>query len=161
MNMTRRNFIQRAGIGSVWAAAWPARAASADSEPTAPSGLAFTTAPVLMSPTGTGATVAIGVSGPSTAWVEYGETETLGQTATGARHGLRPYGGLAHRLRLEGLRPGQRCYYRIHACPIDFRGAYDIRRGEAISTQGRDRPAPCAIRETKVRLPSPPPWIEA
>jgi len=133
--MNRRDFFKRTGIGGALAAAWPAGAQSTPSEPASPGSLAFTTSPVLLNPTETAVTVVIGVNGPSTAWVEYGETEQLGRLAAGARHGLRPFDALAHCLRLEGLRPGQRCFYRVHACPIDFRNAYDIRRGEAISTQ--------------------------
>lgn len=130
--MNRRNFLKQAGAGTLLAAVCRPGVNAAE----APlSGLTFTTPPSLQNPGSTGMTVAVGVSGPSTAWVEYGETEQLGRIATGARHGLNPYDSLAHSVRLEGLRPGQRCCYRVHACPIDFRGAYDIRRGEAITSE--------------------------
>jgi predicted phosphodiesterase len=131
--VNRRYFLKHVGAGGLLAAAWPALAQSASTEKPA-AGLAFTTAPALQNPGPSAMTVAIGVNGPSTAWVEYGDSEQLGRVATGAQHGLNPFDSLAHRIRLEGLRPGQRCFYRVHACPIDFRTAYDIRRGEAVAT---------------------------
>ena len=133
--MNRRRFLQQAGAGGFLASAWPVLGQT-DAAPAAPptTGLSFTTSPSLQNPSSTAVTVAIGVSGASTAWVEYGDTPQLGRTATGARHGLNLFDNLAHHVRLEGLRPGERCFYRVHACPIDFRTAYDIRRGEAIAT---------------------------
>jgi predicted phosphodiesterase len=132
--MNRRNFLKRASVGSLLAAVRPASAQAA--EPGAPPApLAFTTHPALQNPTATGVTLTIGVSGPSTAWVEYGETQQLGRLAAGSHHGLNPFAAVVHQLRLDGLRPGQECFYRVHACPIDFRNAYDIRRGPAIATE--------------------------
>ncbi|MCL4178522.1 MAG: metallophosphoesterase [Verrucomicrobia bacterium] len=131
--MNRRHFLKHAGATGLLAATSNTllRAAQPEAPPT---GLAFTTAPSLQNPGADALTVAIGVNGPSTAWVEYGETEHLGRIADGARDGLKPFDALAHSIRLTGLRPGQRYYYRVHACPIDFRTAYDIRRGEPIAT---------------------------
>lgn len=131
--MNRRDFLRQFGATGLLAAIAPSLGRCSPL-PTEPAGLAFTTSPVLQNPSATGVTVAIGVNGPSTAWIEYGDTEQLGHTATGARHGLKPFDSLAHLIRLEGLRPGQRWFYRVRACPIDFRGAYDIRRGEPIAT---------------------------
>jgi hypothetical protein len=131
--MNRRAFLKFAGAGGWLAATWPSWTQIASSD-APPAGLAFTTSPVLQNPSATAMTISIGVNGPSTAWVEYGETEQLGRTATGARHGLNPYDPRVHHVRLEGLRPGQRHFYRVRACPVDFRTAYDIRRGEAITT---------------------------
>ena len=133
--MNRRNFLKQAGVGGFLATAWPVFAQSTATESGARAPIAFTTPPSLQNPAGDAMTVAIGVNGPSTAWVEYGDTEKLGRTASGTRGGLKPYDSIAHQIRLEGLRPGQRCFYRVHACAIDFRNAYDIRRGEAIATE--------------------------
>lgn len=132
--MNRRNFLKHASAGGLLAAVWPTLAQSSASEPPPSAGLTFTTPPSLQNPSATAVTVAIGVSGPSTAWVEYGATEQLGSLASGTRHGLKPYDALSHQIRIEGLRPGQRCFYRVHAGAIDFRNAYDIRRGETIAT---------------------------
>jgi predicted phosphodiesterase len=131
--MQRRAFLKHAGLTGIFAASLPLRAQS-EAPSKAPAALVFTSAPSLQNPTPTAVTVAIGVSSSSTAWVEYGETEALGKVARGGRDGLRPFDSLMHRVRLEGLPPGQPCFYRVHACPIDFRTAYDIRRGEPIAT---------------------------
>lgn len=87
--------------------------------------------PVLQNVTADGATVFAGVRGLSTAWVEYGTTEQLGQRADAMRHGLLPLNGLVHRVRLQGLEGATRYFYRVGACRIDFRGAYKISRGAA------------------------------
>jgi len=132
----RREFLKHTGLGGAMLAAWPALARSSAEAP-APSAqpkLAFTTPPSLQHPTPTAVTVAIGVNQSSTAWVEYGDTEKLGYVASGARHGLKPFDALAHHIPLEGLEAGQRCFYRVHACAIDFRNAYDIRRGDTVAT---------------------------
>lgn len=137
--MNRRRFLQKTGVAGLLASAWPALAQTTNATARAQAratggGLAFTTAPSVQGASPTSVTIAIGVNGPSTAWVEYGETPELGRVATGARHGLKPFDAVAHAIRLEGLRPGQACYYRVHACAIDFRNAYNIRRGETVAT---------------------------
>jgi len=136
--MNRRRFLQQTGVAGLLASAWPAVAQSTNAPAenrAATAGLAFTTPPSLQSPSPTGVTVAIGVNGPSTAWVEFGDTPALGRVATGARHGLKPFDALVHAIRVDGLRPGQRCYYRVHAAAIDFKNAYNIRRGETVATE--------------------------
>lgn len=136
--MNRRHFLKHTGAGGLLAAAWPSVARPATPAPIPapiPAGFGFTTAPALQNPGPEGVTVAIGVNGPSTAWVEYGASPRLGQIATGARHGLNPFESVVHQIRLEGLRPGEPCFYRVRACPVDFRTAYDIRRGEPIATE--------------------------
>jgi acid phosphatase type 7 len=132
--MNRRHFLKHAGATGLLAATSTTLLRAAELE-TSPAGLALTTAPSLQNPGPDAITVAIGVNSPSTAWIEYGETEQLGHIADGACDGLKPFDALAHSIRLTGLRPGQRYYYRVHACPIDFRTAYDIRRGEPIQTE--------------------------
>jgi len=133
--MNRREFLKQTALASLFAGAAPALLRAQSEAPrTASFKVGFTTAPSLQCPTADGVTVAIGVDGPSTAWVEYGQTESLGQTAWGSRHGLKPFGQPAHHIRLEPLGPGRRIYYRVHACPLDFRGPYDIRRGDEIAS---------------------------
>lgn len=133
-NMNRRSFFRHVGAGGLVAATWPAWGAEGAKPQTPPSPVAFTTAPSLQYPSATGVTLAIGVNRPSTAWIEYGETEQLGRVATGSQHGLHPFDAIAHRVRLEELRPGQRYFYRVCASPIDFVTAYDIRRGDPVAT---------------------------
>lgn len=88
-------------------------------------------APVLQNASSGGLTVFLGVRGLSTAWVEYGTTEKLGLHADAMRHGLLPLNGLVHRIRLEGLAPATKYFYRVGVCPVDFRGPYKITRGVA------------------------------
>lgn len=132
----RRNFLKQAGVGGISLAAWPwvARTGEQSIASQTPDFLSFSTAPSLQNPSATGVTVAVGVNKPCTAWVEYGETEQLGRVATGSRHGLKPYDARAHHVRIEGLRPGQHCFYRVHACAVEFKSAYDIRRGETVTS---------------------------
>ncbi|MCC6163408.1 MAG: fibronectin type III domain-containing protein [Acidobacteria bacterium] len=86
-------------------------------------------APVVQAPTGTSAAVAWAVNDTSTGWIEYGETEELGQVAFGTNEGLQPLDAFVHKVRIEGLQPGTKYFYRTVSVPIAFMGPYDIRRG--------------------------------
>jgi hypothetical protein len=94
--------------------------------------LALASAPVLLNPSPHGVTVLCATSGPATGWVEYGPTEALGERADGSVDGMSPYADRLLSFRIDGLRPGQKYFYRVHACPVEFRGAYDIRRGAEV-----------------------------
>jgi acid phosphatase type 7 len=72
-------------------------------------------APVLTNPAPDGVTVLWATNAPSTGWVEYGETEKLGQTARGIVEGLAPFVERHMKIRIEGLKPGTKYFYRIHA----------------------------------------------
>ena len=91
-------------------------------------------APVLQHPADDGMTVVFPVTGKSTAWVEYGETEALGRSACSSEHGLKRLHDRVHKIRIAGLKPSTRYFYRAYAAPIDFRGPYDIRRLEAVQS---------------------------
>lgn len=82
-------------------------------------------------------TVFVGVNRVATGWVEYGETPELGQRS-GTDDGLLPLDPSLLKIRLAGLAPGKRYYYRVHACEIDFRNAYDIRRGAEVRSEVRE-----------------------
>ena len=86
-------------------------------------------APVVQGVSATAVSIAWGVNDTSTGWVEYGETPALGRMAAPEGHGLRPLDAVVHRVRLDGLSPGTRYYYRTVSVPVAFLGAYDIRRG--------------------------------
>lgn len=86
-------------------------------------------APVVQCASGTSVSVAWGVNDTSTGWVEYGETEALGQVARPDGQGLHPLDAVVHKVRIDGLRPATRYFYRTVSVPIAFLGAYDIRRG--------------------------------
>jgi len=93
----------------------------------------FDSAPVLQSPAPDAMTVTVAVNAISTAWVEYGTTESLGSRADDSRHGLLPLSGRVHRIRLTGLAPRTRYFYRVMVCPIDFRSAYKISRSKPVA----------------------------
>lgn len=86
-------------------------------------------APVVQGVSASAVSIAWGVNDTSTGWVEYGETEALGRLAAPEGHGLKPLDAVVHRVRLEGLTPGTKYFYRTVSVPIAFLGAYDIRRG--------------------------------
>lgn len=138
--MNRREFLRTTGLaaaatlttagGSHGAAATGPVATTA---PVAPLALP----PVLRNVSGDGVTVTWGVAQPATGWVEYGETESLGQTARGAVAGLLPYDDRVLSFRLAGLKPGTRYFYRSVTTPIDFSKPYRIRRGDAVPGEVR------------------------
>ncbi|MBX3357852.1 MAG: metallophosphoesterase [Phycisphaeraceae bacterium] len=142
--MNRRDFLRAASLTAL-AAGYsldPAEAAAAliddppapTPAPAAPYPPPFDSHPVLQSPAPDGMTVFICVNTISTAWVEFGETPSLGQVTHSALHGLRSLSGRVHRIRLTNLKPGTRYHYRVVICPISFRSAYRIRRGEPVAS---------------------------
>ena len=86
-------------------------------------------APVVQGLSSEAVSVAWAVNDTSTGWVEYGETEALGRMAAPDHDGLRPLDAAVHRVRLAGLTPGTRYFYRTVSVPVAFLGPYDIRRG--------------------------------
>ena len=136
--MKRRDFLKVSAVATlasgVNAAGLLAAETPSPPKPLPPPPLANTTPPVLQNVSETAATVIWGVSGPATGWVEFGDTDSLGRLARGEVNGLLPYDGHVLRVRLTGLKPGQRTFYRVWTVPIDFRTPTDIRRGEAVTT---------------------------
>jgi hypothetical protein len=134
--MNRRAFVKTASSAALVAGLTPdqllAQAISSDPK-TPPAPLAGITPPVLQNATPTAVTVFWSTNAPATGWVEYGETENLGQSARGGEYGLLPYDPRVLRVRLTGLRPGRNYFYRVHTKPVDFAGPYDIRVGEAVA----------------------------
>ena len=80
-------------------------------------------APALQNPTGDGITVVWAVKGSCTGWVEYGETDALGQTGYGSVDGIRPFDDKVLKVRLTGLKPGTTYFYRAVTCPVEI--SYD------------------------------------
>lgn len=134
----RRTFIELAGVVGAGLIASPVLAqtppAATSPAPSFPSDFAFTSAPVLMAPAFDGMTVLIGVSHPSTCWVEYGPSPELGQRGTGGLNGLLPYESAAHKIRLTGLKPGTVYHYRVCAAPVVYQSAYKIFRGPTVAS---------------------------
>ena len=88
--------------------------------------------PLITAPTPDGVVIVWPVDVPSTGWVEYGETEALGNVARGAVDGLRPYDGRAIFVTLTGLRGGARVFYRTVTVPVNFPNHYKMTRGTAM-----------------------------
>ncbi len=131
--MKRREFLQASSLAAI--ASGGARALLAgDPKPpsatTASGEFGLASPPVLQNPTPDSITVVWAVSDLSTGWVEYGETEALGLRADDNSQGLLPLDERVFKVRLAGLRPGGRYFYRACAAPIVFNNAYDIQRGE-------------------------------
>jgi predicted phosphodiesterase len=80
-------------------------------------------------------TVVWAVNGLCTGWVEYGETAALGLKCLPAPDGLMPLDSQLFVVRISGLKPGRQYYYRVHSCAVDFKSAYNIQRGQEISSE--------------------------
>src|SRR5690349_12595247 len=117
--MNRREFLCVSGVAAASVGAGRALGAAAV-EQGKPFG--FASAPVLLNPAADGVTVVFALASAGTGWVEYGETEALGSRADGGDGGLLPYTENVVRVRLSGLKTGTRYFYRVHACPVDFKG---------------------------------------
>ncbi len=127
--MKRRAFLKTSSFAALLAGA--GGATSLRGEEAAPV-FALASPPVLQHPTPEGMSVVWAVNGPATGWVEYGESESLGRRAMGSVQGLMPFDDRVQKVRLSGLRPGTRYFYRVCACPILFKNAYSIQRGDAV-----------------------------
>ena len=102
-----------------------------------PGAFAFLAAPVLLNPAPDGVSIVCVFSAHAAGWVEYGDTETLGQRCDGTpADGLRPCADhLA--FRLTGLRAGQRCFYRVHAAALGHADPAHTQLGAEIVSETR------------------------
>ena len=124
--LSRRRWLQAGG--SVLGLGLAGGAADAQGSRT-PQNFRVLGAPVVQGLSPTAVSIAWAVNDTSTGWVEYGTTEALGTLALPDGEGLRPLDAAVQRVRLDGLTPGTRYYYRTVSVPIAFLGPYDIRRG--------------------------------
>ncbi len=129
--MKRRDFLKASSLTAFFAGVGGTPGLLAQA---APVEFAFASPPVLQNPAPDGMTVVWAVTGLATGWVEYGETEALGRRSDGSRHGLIPLDERVLQIRLPGLKPGTKYFYRVYACPVFFKNAYSIRRGDVIRT---------------------------
>lgn len=131
----RRQFLEVGGTAAA-AALLTSTATEAEADmpqPAAPEPFRLVSAPVLQNMSADGVTVFWSVNGRSTGWVEYGlSPDALTERSIGNDGGLLPLESLAYRMRLTGLKPGATYHYRIAACPVDFKDAYHIHKGEAV-----------------------------
>jgi 3',5'-cyclic AMP phosphodiesterase CpdA len=135
--MKRRTFLRVTGIGALASgiraegAQTPAAAAAA-APPVEP--LRLRTGPYLQNPAPDAMTVMWMTTTPCVGWVEYGPTELLGQRASGDADGLRQANVAIHRVRLAGLEPGRRYFYRVRCKPITMYQPYKIVYGPEIES---------------------------
>ncbi len=89
--------------------------------------------PVLQCPSDEGITVVWAVGEPATGWVEFGlDADKLDQIADGVTLALKPYDERFLRIRLNGLKPETRYYYRTATCSFRYVNAYKFERGEPV-----------------------------
>ena len=73
----------------------------------------FRNRPYLQNPTGNGITIMWETTAPTRGWVEYGTDSTRLTRARLLIDGQETFDNTLHKIRLNGLRPGQRYYYRV------------------------------------------------
>ncbi|MDR0511137.1 MAG: metallophosphoesterase [Rikenellaceae bacterium] len=92
--------------------------------------------PVLQRPTESGIVVTWAVGRMATGYVEYGErSDRLDRTAWGDRHGLKPCHERFLQIRIDGLKPNTRYWYRTVTCSFDYHDAYHFERGEPVYSE--------------------------
>jgi len=109
--MERRDFIQLTGLGALLGGAG---VASAQGDDKGGEGKKLTRGfPSVMAPRADGAEVLWRVNGLSKGYVEYGTTEKLGSVQKNDGTGLLPAGEQSLRVRLDGLKPATKYFYRV------------------------------------------------
>ena len=134
--MNRREFI----VGAVASGAAATVAASKDEKPVAPkaeekanaaepSGKLIVSAPVLQNAAETSMGVMFIVSADASGWVEYSKSPDMknAKRAYSGGHGLMEVNDRVARIRLRGLEPATKYYYRIGADRIEFNGGYKMK----------------------------------
>ena len=134
--MNRREFI----VGAVASGAAATVAAPKDEKPAAPktekktkaavpSGKLIVSAPVLQNAAETSMGVMFIVSADASGWVEYSKSPDMknAKRAYSGGHGLMEVNDRVARIRLRGLEPATKYYYRIGADRIEFNGGYKMK----------------------------------
>ena len=94
--------------------------------------LKITQGPCLQAPSETGMTIVWATNKNCLPKVEYGTSSSAMQIAFSARHGLLDANTTLHRIRLSGLKPGAKYYYRPVSTEIVNFQAYKVDFGETI-----------------------------
>jgi hypothetical protein len=156
--MNRRRLLQNAGLAGLGAslttslmaaqAPKPATGPRPGSAPIPP----ISEAPTVYAPTADAATVIWPVAGPSLGWVEYGEEgsgDSASQLERGDGIGFIPHGDQVIRVRLQGLKPGRKHWFRTHTQalegpaspalgrPVQVGARYDLTRPDPGATETR------------------------
>jgi len=121
--MDRRQFI-KAGLAALAAGSLAPPAQSAD-----PPQPGLRTGPYLQDPATDGMTVMWMTTVPCFGTVEYGPTKSLGLAAHAEVNGQWQAGNVLHRVRLRGLTPGARYFYKVTCKPVTTFQPYKVTYG--------------------------------
>lgn len=98
------------------------------------SAASFKTRPYLQNPSPTAMTICWIASTNSFSWVEYGETTELGQKTIGKKHGMAVANNTVNKIRLTGLKPATKYYYRVCSKEIIKLEAYQKEFGMTLNS---------------------------
>ncbi|MDR2430383.1 MAG: metallophosphoesterase [Puniceicoccales bacterium] len=119
--MHRRQFIAAVGAVGTFSAVVPVDsplAAASNAAAVAAGASLIKGTPVVFAPVADGFTVTVALNAPALVRVEYGETAALGAVARSDSCGFVPHDDVAVKIRLRGLRPGERYHWRVVAGPL-------------------------------------------
>lgn len=131
--VSRRRFIQGASLAAVAGAGGAIPAQGRGETATPPSGAApgplIVSAPVIQNAAETSAGIAFAVSADASGWVDYSTSPDLSGAvrAYSGERGLMTVDDKVAQIRLTGLRPATRYYYRVGADRIAFKGGYSMK----------------------------------
>lgn len=130
--MNRREFLIAGGAlaaSGMALAADKKKRAEAAAAPEAPAGKLIASAPVLQNAAETSIGVSFAVSADASGWVDYATTPDLSgaKRAYSGEHGLMTVDDKVALIRLTGLKPATKYYYRIGADRISFKGGYEMK----------------------------------
>jgi predicted MPP superfamily phosphohydrolase len=130
----RRSFLSLLGISSAGLLVGDHLSAQETKVPDSPP--LVDSPPVLQCPSETSITVVWAVGTPATGWVEWGtEREKLDQAAHGEKTGLLPYHERFLQIRLTGLKPNTKYFYRTATASFQYVNAYKFERGEPVYSE--------------------------
>lgn len=108
----------------------------------------FRTKPYLQNPVGNGITVMWETTVPSYCWVEYGADTTQLKRARTLIDGQAVCNNTLHKIRIDGLQPGQKYFYRIVSQEILLYQAYKKVFGNTARSTFKDFTLPSADTDT-------------
>lgn len=108
----------------------------------------FRTKPYLQNPVGNGITVMWETTVPAYCWVEYGTDTTQLKRARNIVDGQVVCNNKLHKVRIDGLQPGQKYYYRVCSQEILLYQAYKKVFGNTAQSDFSDFTLPAADTET-------------
>jgi acid phosphatase type 7 len=129
----RRALLASLPMAAATAATWTAISSSANAADRASEEFRLDSPPVLQNPTPDGMTVAWAINGRGTGWVEYGfSPDLLDHRIASSNCGLLAVTDRFVSVRISGLKPGEKIFYRVCSARIHFIDAYNIERGKAV-----------------------------